>query len=93
MALPTPEPGHPDDAVELPAATKRRLGLDSARSWIVLTEINRFVRPGPDLRPVSRSEPDHFAYGVLPPGLFRQVTTKLVACAKAQRLRLVARTE
>ncbi len=39
-------------AVELPAATKRRLGLDGARSWIVTDDLNRFVWPGPDLRPV-----------------------------------------
>lgn len=32
---------------------KRRLGLDDERSWIVLTESNRFVWPGPDMRPVD----------------------------------------
>ena len=36
-------PADPDLAVELPAATKRRLGLDDERSWVVLTEANRFV--------------------------------------------------
>jgi len=29
-------------AVEIPQATKRRLGLDDARSWVVLSEANRF---------------------------------------------------
>ncbi|TDX76184.1 hypothetical protein EDE05_11765 [Neorhizobium sp. R1-B] len=38
-------PSDPQDAVEIPAATKRRLGLDDERSWIVLTESNRFVWP------------------------------------------------
>ncbi len=36
-------------AVEIPPATKRRLGLDSERSWVVLSEANRFIWPGPDL--------------------------------------------
>lgn len=42
-------PRRPGDAVELPAQTKQRLGLDDARSWIVTTELNRFTLPGPDL--------------------------------------------
>lgn len=76
-------PGRPDQAVELPPATKQRLGLDAERSWVVVNEVNRFVWPGPDLRPISRNEPDRFDCGVLPPGLFRQVRTLVLECAKA----------
>lgn len=86
-------PANPNDAVEIPAPTKRRLGLDNAPSWIVVSEINRFVWPGPDLRPVSRAEPDRFDYGLLPPGLFRQVKERLAACAASRRLKGVPRTE
>lgn len=39
-----------DLAIEIPPVTKRRLGLDDERSWVVPTEANRFVWPGPDLR-------------------------------------------
>jgi hypothetical protein len=46
-------PSDPCEAIENPPATKRRLGLDDERSWIVLTESNRFVWPGPDVRPVD----------------------------------------
>ena len=35
-------------AVEIPAITKRRLGLDDRRSWIVVSEGNQFTWPGPD---------------------------------------------
>jgi hypothetical protein len=87
------EPATAVEAVEIPLATKRRLGLDEARSWIVVSEVNRFVWPGPDLRPVSRSEPDRFAYGLLPPSLFQTVRQKLLASAAAQRLRAVPRPE
>ena len=53
-------------AVEIPPATKRRLGLDEARSWVVLTEANRFRWPGPDLRPAVPGDSATVAYGPLP---------------------------
>lgn len=68
------EPADPDEAVEIPLATKRRLGLDDARSWIVVSEVDRFVWPGPDLRPIA---PGTFDYGVLPPGLFRHLLQRM----------------
>ena len=86
-------PETPDEAVEIPLATKRRLSLDDARSWVVVNEINRFVWPGSDLRPVSRRESDRFDYGFLPPAFFRQIKERLAVCAKAQRLKAVSRTE
>ena len=36
-------PSDPAQAIEIPTATKRRLGLDDERSWIVITEANRFT--------------------------------------------------
>jgi len=86
-------PHRPEETVEIPPAVKRRLGLDEARSWIVVSEINRFVWPGPDLRPVSAAEPGRFEYGFLPPGLFRQVLERFTAPVAARRLRTVRRTE
>jgi hypothetical protein len=86
-------PQQQSDAVEIPLAVKRRLGLDVARSWAVVNEVNRFVWPGPDLRPVSRGDPERFDYGHLPPSLFRQIRERLLAAAAAQRLQIVRRTE
>lgn len=82
-----------DEAVEIPPNTKRRLGLDAARSWIVVSEVNRFIWPGPDLRPISRAEPGRFDYGPLPPSLFRQVRDRFLACAAAQLLEVVPRSQ
>lgn len=60
-------------AVELPATVKRTLRLDDERSWIVTTEANAFVWPGPDLRPVpGRKERTPF-YGRIPATLLRRV--------------------
>ena len=85
-------PQHADDAVELPLVVKRRLGLDDARSWVVVTEVNRFVWPGPDLRPLAPPESGRFDYGLLPPGLYRSIRERFLACARAQRLRAVPRS-
>ncbi len=54
LALPITHtaPANPDDAIEIPAVTKNRLGLDADRSWIVITEANEFVWPGPNLGPL-----------------------------------------
>lgn len=85
--------GSPEgDAVELPLPVKRRLGLDEERSWVVVSEVNRFAWPGPDLRPV-RGGDERFDYGFLPPSLFRQIRDRLLAAAAARRLRVVPRSE
>jgi uncharacterized protein YifN (PemK superfamily) len=66
----------PDDernAVELPRNVRRRLGLDDEPSWIITDEVNRFIWPGYDLRPISRDRPDQFHYGFLPIEIFNDV--------------------
>jgi hypothetical protein len=80
----------PEAAVEIPQATKRRLGLDDGRSWVVVSEGNRFVWPGPDLRPIA---PERFDYGLLPPALFQQVQQRFNTYAAMKRLLVVPRTE
>jgi mRNA-degrading endonuclease toxin of MazEF toxin-antitoxin module len=79
------------EAVEIPAATKLRLGLDSGRSWIMVTEINQFHWPGHDLRPAPRAGTGRFDYGVSPPGLFRQVRDGITAWVRTKRLRTTLR--
>lgn len=80
------------DAIELPPATKRRLGLDDDQSWIVITEANRFLWPGPDLRPRAGAGAESVALGFLPPSLLRQVRERFLALAKSQRANVVTRT-
>lgn len=83
-------PNRPEDAIEIPPATKARLGLDSERSWVVVSEVNRFVWPGPDLAPVPGS-PRRFDYGFLPPRLFKQITAQIVERARARGLAVTQR--
>lgn len=85
-------PDHPALAVEIPALTKKRLGLDEARSWVVLSEWNEFVWPGPDLRRLPDANEATVAYGVLAPGLFIVIREKFLAIANAGRAKRVSRT-
>jgi len=78
-------------AVELPAAAKRRLSLDDAPSWIVTSELNRFVWPGYDLRPIARDKPDTFAWGFLPTEVFAAVKRGIGLHQHARRLKLTGR--
>lgn len=78
------------DAIELPALVKRRLGLDAQRSWIVATELNRFLWPGPDLRPIL-GKPGVFAYGGLPKQLMQQLKERITELSRDRRFRMVRR--
>ena len=81
------QPRNPKSAVEIPLAVKRHLGLDDARSWIVVSEGNEFVWPGYDLR--KRPRTDRYDFGFLPPRLFEQVRD---AFGEWRRLRRAAMT-
>ncbi|MBV9974500.1 MAG: hypothetical protein JO105_03805 [Hyphomicrobiales bacterium] len=85
-------PADPNLAVEIPPPAKRRLNLDDERSWVVLTEANRFTWPGPDLRPFTSGDPTSVCHGPLPFALFNEIRTKLVAAIRAKRVSLVARS-
>ena len=79
-------------AVEIPTRTKVRLGLDDARSWIILSEANRFQWPGPDIRPVPGDEEGSVAYGLLPASLYEIVRRKWLEAFDARRVGQVNRT-
>lgn len=76
--------------IEIPAPTRQRLGLDGGRSWIITSEVNQFIWPGPDLRSVSYNEPGRFAYGFIPPKLYDEVKKQILA---ANNFHPVVRTE
>jgi hypothetical protein len=85
-------PHDPSLAVEIPGATKRRLGLDDKPSWIVIAEANRFTWPGPDLRPWKSGNATTVVYGELPADLFRKVRDRWLASAAARKS-VVTRTQ
>lgn len=76
-------------SIRLPAQTKMRLRLDDEASWVICTEVNRFVWPGPDLRPVP---PDRrWSYGLLPNAVFQHVRRTLVSEIRRRQLRVIPR--
>ncbi len=82
----------PDDAaaaVEIPLAVKKHLGLDDARSWVIVSEGDQFVWPGYDLRKVPNT--DRFDYGYLPPRFFKEVLAAFWAWHKAHKVTVTPR--
>lgn len=86
-------PADAASAMELPPTVKRHLGLDTERSWVVLTESNLFDWPGPDLRRVGDRDDSSVAYGFLPPSFFAEMRRRYFALEVAARSRRVPRTE
>lgn len=83
-------PGREDDAVEMPTAVKRALGLDAERSWIIATEVNRFIWPGPDVRPSAQTgEP---VIGAVPARLYLQLRDSFMRRVAAKRVQPVKRS-
>jgi hypothetical protein len=86
-------PTDPFEAIEISHDIKRHLGLDDGRSWIILSEVNDFMWPGPDLTAIPGSTPLRFDYGTLPPGFFRLIRGKLIDLARRRRTQKIRRTE
>jgi PemK-like, MazF-like toxin of type II toxin-antitoxin system len=83
------EPDDPAKAVEIPLATKQRLGLDAERSWVIVNEGNKFVWPGYDLRKIPGRDTYH--YGFLPPNLFQSILSKAGAWLKQHGIEVTRR--
>ncbi len=87
------QPARAEDGLEIPRATKERLGLDTDRSWVILTEANDFIWPGPDLRPLPGADLGSIAYGFLPPGFFHVLRERLQQLWRERRTTVVTRTQ
>ena len=83
-------PGDTGASIEIPADVKARLDLDGERSWVRLDEVNRFVWPGYDLRPVP-TKPNRWHYGRLPSGLYDEIRRGVLAHDKAGKAKVSAR--
>jgi hypothetical protein len=79
------------EGIEVPAPVKRHLGLDRERSWIIATELNRFIWPGPDIRVTANGESPY--YGEIPAKLFDQLKDAILKNRDASRVRIPNRTE
>jgi len=93
LAITHTPPAGSEDAVLIPQDVKQRIGLSGAASWIITTEANAFVWPGPDIRPVPSRTPKTVTYGRVPDGLLRQVARSFLANGDRQRSQRVVRTQ
>jgi hypothetical protein len=75
--------------IEIPRAIKDHLGLDDARSWIVLSEGNDFIWPGYDLRKVPKT--DEYTYGFLPPRFLVQIVVAVATLHKTAKMKITPR--
>jgi hypothetical protein len=82
------EPRRGDRAIEIPQAVKKQLGLDDLRSWVMVDEVNETAWPGYDLQTNAQGQ---YAYGFIPPTLFRRIKAEMMQVLKASRLRRVPR--
>jgi hypothetical protein len=79
------------EGIELPPLVKRHLGLDREPAWIIATELNRFVWPGPDIRVAPNGADPYF--GEIPARIFEQLRAAILRHGGANRLRIPKRTE
>jgi hypothetical protein len=86
-------PADPLTAIEIPAITKTRLGLDAQRSWIICNEANVLPGLARTLRAATGRAAPSVWYGPLPPKLAAAARDKLLEIARAGCLRRVPRTE
>lgn len=76
--------------VELPLRVKQHLGLDAARSWVIVSEVNQFIWPGYDLRPIPGNE-NRFDFGFIPPGLFEKIKSGMLDLVRQRRSTITSR--
>lgn len=76
--------------IALPPNVKRDLKLDREQSWIMLTELNHFMWPGSDVRPLSSGSP---YYGAIPDWLFVRLRDAIGALIRGSGVKVTRRTE
>lgn len=89
----TKPPLGPDGSIEMPAAVRTHLGLDSERCWIVTSELNRFIWPGPDIRMVRGAGELSPYYGKVPGKLLERAREAMKTHVAAELLRITKRSE
>jgi hypothetical protein len=76
--------------MELPPAVSGALGLDDGRHWLRFDELNGFVWPGFDLRPIAGGD-RRYDYGMLPQDLFERLRIAILEAERARRGMIVPR--
>jgi len=71
------------DSLPLSPTVCAKLGPDDRPQWLRYDELNRFIWPGYDLRPIPGSA-SVYAYGMLPRPLFEQLRARILLRQRAK---------
>lgn len=77
-------------SLEMPQAVARTLGLDAGRHWVRVTQLNRFIWPGYDLRP-RPDVPERVDYGFIPEAFFERIRSAILAENKRTKISFIPR--
>lgn len=83
-------PIDPESGIEIPAATKKRLGLDEERSWVITTKYNKFTWPGYDIRKLDNGL---YSYGILPETLIKEIMKSVQMHARNSKANAINRDD
>ncbi len=70
--------------VEIPAKVREAIGLDDARSWVIVSEHNIDEWPNAGLAPLPGRR-GIFSYGFIPPSLFAQIKAKFLELSQQKQ--------
>ncbi|WP_442880167.1 type II toxin-antitoxin system PemK/MazF family toxin [Aurantimonas sp. A2-1-M11] len=83
------------NSVEISTTVKQRLGLDADASWVVTDELNSFVWPGHDLRPLGpryAARADDCYFGYVPNTVLQKVILSIAKNRSENWIRAVKRS-
>lgn len=76
--------GESSVGIEIPPRVRQMLGLDDEPCWVIVSEHNVDEWPNGGLTPIPH-KPEAFAYGFIPPALFKQIREKFLEQVKRGR--------
>jgi hypothetical protein len=76
--------------IEIPQRVREALGLDDARSWVIVSDHNVGEWPSAGVLPLPGRQ-GVFSYGFVPPRLFSEIKARFVALAEQGRSARVRR--
>jgi hypothetical protein len=92
VPITTSPPRDEHSQLPIPSEIKKRLGLDDRQSWVNLTEVNVFVWPGIDQRPIKeRKGKATSVFGRLPGRFFRKIQDGLNYQYQLRNVKVVKR--
>jgi hypothetical protein len=87
-----PLPHEVQTSIEVPPKIAKAIGLDTGRHWVRISQLNRFIWPGYDLRP-RPDAPERIDYVFIPEAFFNQIKAAILAENSRQKLSFTPRDE